>query len=100
MVQLIVSERKLSEIFEGLSGKDPFFSELKMRVKINSIWKEMVGSFLASKTYVSIGKDETLEVWTRDSVVLSEIRFRSPQFLESLNRKGVDLKKIRVRRLR
>ncbi len=100
MVQLVVSERKLSEIFEGLTGRSSFFRELEMRVKINSVWKEMVGGFLASKTYVSIGKNKTLEVWTKDSVVLSEIRFRSPQFLESLNEIGVDLKKIKVRRLR
>lgn len=100
MVQLVVSERKLSEIFEELAGKDPFFSELEMRVKINSVWKKMVGDFLASETYVSIGKDKTLEVWTKNSVVLSEVRFRSPQFLESLNKRGIDLKKIKVRRSR
>jgi len=100
MLQLVVSGRKLSEVFEDLSKTSPFFAELKMSVEINSVWKKTVGFFLASETYVSIGKDKTLKVWAKDSVALSEIRFRSPQILESLNKMGVDLKKITVRRLR
>ncbi len=59
----------------------------------------MVGDFLASKTYVSMGENRTLEVWTRDSLVRSEIRFRTPEILELLKKKGVILNRIKIRRL-
>jgi hypothetical protein len=94
-----VSERRIDEVLKKLSNSNPFFSELESRIKINSIWKEMVGSFLASKTYVSIEKNETLEIWTRDSVVLSEIRFEAPKFLELFREKGINLKRVKVKRL-
>ncbi len=94
-----MSERRIDKVFKTLSTTNPFFSELEKRVKINSIWKEMVGDFLASKTYVSISNDKILEVWTKDSLVLSDVRFEAPKFLRTLKEKGIYLKKIRVKRL-
>ncbi len=90
----------MSKLFESLARKDPFFSELENRIKINTAWKKAAGDFLASKTYASKGKNETLEIWAKDSVVLSEVRFRSTELLKAMRDYGMDFKKIVVKRLR
>ena len=95
-----MSERKISKLFETLARKDPFFSELENRMEINAAWRKAASDFLASKTYASRGKDGVLEVWSNDSVVLAEVRFRSTELLKALSDAGMYFKKIVVKRLR
>ncbi len=94
-----MSERRIDEVLKALSSKNSFFSELEKRVQINAIWKEMVSDFLASKTYVSV-KNETLEIWSKDPVVLSELRFKAPDFLDWFKEKGIFLNNVKVKRMK
>ncbi len=89
----------MSKLFESLARKDPFFSELENRMKINTAWRKAVGDFLASRTYVSIGRNETLEVWAKDSVVLSDVRFRAAELLKAMRDHGMNFNKLVVKRL-
>jgi len=59
----------------------------------------MVDDFLASKTYVSV-KDETLEIWSKDPVILSELRFKAPIFLDLFREKRIFLKNVKVKRMK
>ncbi len=93
-------ERELSRIFEDLTASDPLFSELKKRVLLNAMWKEIMGEEIAFHTHVCEGKNKTLDVWVEDPVLGTELRFRTEEIIEEMSQNGFFFKKVRVKKLK
>jgi|UniRef100_A0A7V3VSR8 hypothetical protein len=92
-------EREFSKVLKELESENPFFSELKKRMELNSSWKSIVGDQIAAISYVCENKG-TLDVWVSDPVVETEIRFKSYELLEEMTQQGFNFNKMKVKKLR
>ncbi len=92
--------RDFARILDDLGRVNPFFSELKKRVILNSAWKMAMGEEISNATYVCEGKDNTLEIWTENPVMGNDLRFMSSEILKKMEEKGFKFKKVTVKRLR
>lgn len=93
-------EREFSKVLEDSSGTNPFFVELKKRMILNSVWESIVGDGIAARAYVCEGADDLLEIWISDPVLGTDLRFMSSYILSRMREKGLEFKKISVKRLR
>lgn len=92
--------REFAKVLDDLGNVNPFFSELRKRIILNSAWKSVMGEDIALKTHVCEGKDNSLEIWVEDPVIGSDLRFMSSEILEKMESKGFKFRKIIVKRLR
>ncbi|GEM_PF-1433174 len=93
-------EREFSKVLDDLSDVNPFFVELQKRVFLNSLWRSIVGDRISTVTYVCEGKNNVLEIWVRDPMIGSDLRFMSADILNMMEKNGLEFKKIDVKRLR